>query len=396
MKRLFATLLALCLLLASGSFAAEDVSGNWYMTFADVTVGYIYLNEDGTAVANISNEMDSTGTWSFDGSTVTVTIEGSPMDLAYDGTALTTDILPINFTREEGKLPLAFVQKAISGEDVELPEGMTEEDLMAFAMNFFQEFAALMSSESDPGSETTEPAPAEEATEAPAEPEETAAPAEEPTEAPAEPAPSADTGLTTVKSSFITLQGYSAMKGVYMAEVKNDTDAGFYIVNGALTLKDADGNEVGSQKYFAQTGSRYLAPGETTFVSISADIAEGAEVKDYEVEIIPEANHYSGEDKVIDVDAAELTVDQYNNVQIQVTVTNNTDEALPYISVVYAAEDAEGNIVYVGSEGLYRYLLGAHSTLTFVSSLTTEMEKYLEENGLTLVSAEAFAFAENK
>ena len=77
-------------------------------------------------------------------------------------------------------------------------------------------------------------------------------------------------------------------------------------------------------------------------------------------------------------------------------MTNNYDEPLDYISTVFAAEDAEGNLLFVGSEGLYRTVLGAHSTVTFVSSLTSDVEKYLEENGITLTQAEAFAYAEDK
>ena len=79
MKKITALLLALCMLLAVVPVLAEESpAGNWYMTLADVTLGYILLNEDGTAVMNIVSEEDITGTWTADGTVVTITAAGQP------------------------------------------------------------------------------------------------------------------------------------------------------------------------------------------------------------------------------------------------------------------------------------------------------------------------------
>ena len=57
MKKITALLLALCMLLAAAPVLGEESpAGNWYMSLADVTLGYILLNEDGTAIVNVASE----------------------------------------------------------------------------------------------------------------------------------------------------------------------------------------------------------------------------------------------------------------------------------------------------------------------------------------------------
>ena len=88
MKKITALLLVLCMLLAAVPAMGEGPSGNWYMTLADVSLGYILLNEDGTANLNIASQTEITGTWTMDGDSVTITAEGEPLTFAYDGTSL--------------------------------------------------------------------------------------------------------------------------------------------------------------------------------------------------------------------------------------------------------------------------------------------------------------------
>ncbi len=201
--------------------------------------------------------------------------------------------------------------------------------------------------------------------------------------------------LTVLNKNYYEYQGYSSMRALYLAKVQNNTDTGFYIVNGSFILKDAGGGELASQKYMQKIGSRYLAPGEITFLSMQADIPEGAEVSDYSVEIIPEEKNYTGEDREIEVNAVEYIDDQYHP-SIRVTVTNNHDEPLAYITIVYAVEDADGNIYAVDTSTLASKILGAHSTITFVEPLSNDVKTYTQEHGITLTQVEAYAFAENK
>ena len=50
--------------------------------------------------------------------------------------------------------------------------------------------------------------------------------------------------LTILSENYIEYKGYSDMKGVYLAKVQNNTDQGYYLTTGTLTLKDADGNVI--------------------------------------------------------------------------------------------------------------------------------------------------------
>ena len=145
MKRITALLLALCMLLAITPVLSEDSpAGNWYMTLADVTAGYILLNEDGSAVVSMPSQEDMQGTWTGDEKTVTITINEQGLDFAYDGASLTSDQFPLALTREEGKMPITVVASMMNGEEYTLPEGMTDIEAAAIVMNFMAEYTKIL------------------------------------------------------------------------------------------------------------------------------------------------------------------------------------------------------------------------------------------------------------
>ena len=144
MKKIAALLLVLCMLLTAIPALGEGPSGNWYMTLADVSLGYILLNEDGTANLNIASQVEATGTWTVDGDNVTITAEGEPLTFVYDGTSLKSDVFPLSLGREEGRLPMNVIVSMMSGEEFELPEGMTEDDVRTIGMNFIAEYSRIM------------------------------------------------------------------------------------------------------------------------------------------------------------------------------------------------------------------------------------------------------------
>ena len=143
MKKLAALLLALCMMIAAIPALADGEAGTWYMTLADVSAGYITLNEDGTAAADMMGSGEMTGTWTAEGNAVTITIDGDPLTFVFDGTSMTSEEFPIPLTKEEGKLPMDLMVKVMNDEEYELPEGMTQEDLTAVARNFLAEYTKL-------------------------------------------------------------------------------------------------------------------------------------------------------------------------------------------------------------------------------------------------------------
>ena len=71
------------------------------------------------------------------------------------------------------------------------------------------------------------------------------------------------------------------------------------------------------------------------------------------------------------------------------------DQPLPGIEVVMVLEDAEGNLLFMSTESLYRYELGPNSSITLVSSVDNKLREYLTENGIEPATVEAFAWVEN-
>ena len=193
MKRITALLLALCMLLAITPVLSEDSpAGNWYMTLADVTAGYILLNEDGSAVVSMPSQEDMQGTWTGDEKTVTITINEQGLDFAYDGASLTSDQFPLALTREEGKMPITVVASMMNGEEYTLPEGMTDIEAAAIVMNFMAEYTKILGAET-PGTDTGAGSAA----------------------------PSGSAEATVLKENFKIVESYSGYNGLYIAKIKN-------------------------------------------------------------------------------------------------------------------------------------------------------------------------------
>lgn len=366
MKKITALLLALCMLLAITPVLAEEgPGGNWYMSLADVTLGYILLNEDGTAVVNIASQEDMQGTWTGDGETVTITIQNQPLDFAYDGTSLSSDQFPLPLNREEGKLPMDIISKMMAGEEYTLPEGMTDLEMTTIAMNFLAEYTKIMENYSSTGSDG---------------------------EAPAGPAEA-----TVLKESFKIVKSYSGYTGLYIAKIKNEMDSPMFVTDGSMQLTDKDGKTVGEAKYLYPNGSMYLEPGEITFVAMQADLEENIEVN-VEKHVDTKFDYYRGTDFAVTVENPTYVkgTGEYDSDTMRVTVVNNSDEPLAGIEAVLVLEDAEGELLYISTESLYRYELGPHSSLTLVSSVDNKIRDYCKENGIEPTTVEAYAWVENK
>lgn len=363
MKKLAALLLTLIMLLAAVPALGDGPSGNWYMNLAEVTLGYIFLNEDGTAVVNIASEEDMQGTWSAEGDAVTVTVGGDPLTFAYDGESLSAAEFPLALSRTEGKLPMSVVTSMMGGEEYTLPEGMTDADVAVIAMNFLSEYTNLMQQQSD-----------------------SAAPAAPPEEA----------KVTILQENFRVIPSYSGFSGVYIAKVKNETEAPVFITDGSMKLTDKSGNAAGEAKYLYPTGSLYLEPGEISFISMQADMTEDVEV-DVDTDIVVKYNDYRDTDIAMTVENPTFVKGkgEYDSDMMRVTVANSSDAPLPGIEAAVVLEDAEGNLLYMATESLYRYELGPNSTITLVSSVDNRVRDYLAANGIEPVAVEAIAWVEN-
>lgn len=124
MKKLLATLIALMMLVSAAvcGAAAEtaDIAGEWYGTVFGLSMT-MTLKEDGTYTMSMADEEAEPGTWSFDGTTLTLD-EGSEGEtaFAYDGESLSANMEGVDFvfTRE----PIATYEPAPARADAALEE----------------------------------------------------------------------------------------------------------------------------------------------------------------------------------------------------------------------------------------------------------------------------------
>ena len=124
MKKLLATLIALMMLVSAVicGAAAEtaDITGEWYGSVFGLTMT-LTLQEDGTYTMSMAGEEADDGTWSFDGTTLTMD-EGTDGEsaFAYDGESLSASMegMDFVFTRE----PIATFEPAPARTDAALEE----------------------------------------------------------------------------------------------------------------------------------------------------------------------------------------------------------------------------------------------------------------------------------
>ena len=370
MKKLTAMLLALCMLLAVVPALGEDFTGTWYMTLAEVSMGSFVLNEDGTSTANVLGQDPYEGTWSADGDTVTITVDGAPAEFTFDGTNLVSTVIPVPLTREEGKLSMDIITKMYSNEEYELPEGMTELDVMTIAMNFMAEYSKLMEgSESETGAGTSD----------------------EPTE---EPAPAEEAKITVLKENFYVLESaYSGPRAIYIAQVKNETSAPLYVRGGTMDVLNKEGASVGKTEYTYTCGSRYLDPGEISYVSFQADVTVAKDVT-YEKTFDVSADPYYTADRAVTVGKPEFEENSYGSLYLKATVTNDSEEPLKGMEILFVLNDSEGTPLYLSTESIYNHELTAGSSITMVTSIYSNVQEYCEANGIEFGEAEAIAYTE--
>ena len=374
MRKITALLLALCMLLAVVPVLSEEGPvGNWYMTLADVTVGYIMLNEDGTAIVNFSYEEDADGNWTIDGDTVTITAQDQPVEFTYDGSSLTSELFPLPLVRENGKIALNVMSKMINGEEYELPEGITELEASTIAMNFMAESMKLMGEESDSTDGETDIVNTP------------------------EPAAQAERVIVTIeKGTFKVTESYNGFRGSYIARIKNENDVPLFLTGGSLQVFDEEGNQIAESSYLARTGSKYLEPGETSYVYMYVDLESDGEYS-YQANIETKTESYRSTDYAVKVtDTAFVKVEgEYNSDLMRATVINESENPVAGIQTVLVLVDADGNLLDIDTQDLYRNELGANSSITLVSTVDDRTKKFYEAQGFTPATVEAYAWVEN-
>ncbi len=363
MKKLFAILLALGLLFSALPALAEDFSGMWYLNLTDVDLGYFQLNEDGTMAGDVTGTGPIEGTWSSTDASVTlVVVDDDPLVLAWDGATLYSAKLPIPVIREQGSVPASVIQALENGKTPELPEGMTEEQVQAVYEAFESEFERLQ----------------EVALEARQQ---------------ARLAESAEYKVDILAENFYVMEEYSSLRGYWLAKVINMNSVPVYLRDGALKVLDAEGNQVGEATYLSTTGSRYLEPGEISFVSMRADIeGDGADLT-YDASIETTIRSYITDAALPLADADFEPLDPDSTSYMRTTVTNDTDKPVS-VNAVFALEDADGTPWLISDEEVYNHELTPGSSLILKSSVYTSFAEFIRQKGIAITTIETYAWYE--
>ena len=362
MKKLFAILLALGLLLSALPALAEDFSGMWYLTLTDVDLGYFQFNEDGTMAGDVIGAGAIEGTWSSTDDSVTLVVDDDPLVFSWDGTTLYSADLLIPVIREQGSVPASVIQALENDETPELPEGMTLEQAQAVYEAFEAEFERLQ----------------EVAMEA---------------ELEARKAETAGYQVDILAENFYVMQEYSSLRGYWLAKVINMNGIPVYLKDGTLKILDAEGNQVGEATYLSTTGSRYLEPGEISFVSMRADIeGDGSNLTyDASIEVSSRPYYTDAALPLADADFEPLDPDSISNMQT--TVTNDTDKPVP-VNAVFALEDAEGTPWLISDEKTYNMELTPGSSLILKGSVYTSFAEFIQQKGIVITTIETYAWYE--
>lgn len=362
MKKVFAILLALGLLLSALPALAEDFSGMWYLNLTDVDLGYFQLNEDGTMTGDVIGAGAIEGTWSSTDASVTLVVDGDPLVFSWDGTMLYSADLLIPVIREQGSVPASVIQALENDETPELPEGMTLEQAQAVYEAFEAEFERLQNI----------------AIEA---------------EQQARLAESAEYKVDILAENFYVMEEYSSLRGYWLAKVINMNSVPVYLRDGALKVLDAEGNQVGEATYLSSTGSRYLEPGEISFVSMRTDIeGDGANLT-YNASIETTIRSYVTDAALPLADADFEPLDPDSTSYMRTTVTNDTDKPVS-VNAVFALEDAEGTPWLISDEEVYNHELTPGSSLILKSSVYTSFAEFIQEKGIEITTIETYAWYE--
>lgn len=200
--------------------------------------------------------------------------------------------------------------------------------------------------------------------------------------------------LSTTQENFHYISGYWNYGYAY-AKVENIGDKPIKVNAGVLEMYDAEGEVITSTDW-AQSYATYLQPGEYTYVSMYEDLEEGAEVpEDYMMTLTGKSDTSKTALRLPVETKLELGVADgwWEYDYMFATVTNNTDEPLYSIEVVFALLDAEGNILNIESKQLYNELaLMPGSSMIVRKEISSSFMDYFEAKGIVPASVDALAY----
>ena len=145
--------------------------------------------------------------------------------------------------------------------------------------------------------------------------------------------------------------------------------------------------------YLSATGSKYLEPGETSFVSMWTEISgDGADVT-YDAFLEVSENGYIRDAALSPADADFEPLDPNTTTYMYTTVTNDKDIPVT-VNAVFALEDAEGTPWLVSNEGIFLAQLTPGSSIIMKDTVYTNFSEFLQAKGVEITTIETYAWYE--
>ncbi len=205
--------------------------------------------------------------------------------------------------------------------------------------------------------------------------------------------------LNVVQENFYVLDSFKTYAYTF-AKVQNVGNKPIAVNAGVMEVYDANGDVITSSDYLSRY-ARVLQPDEYTYVSIFKDIEDPENVVkpyDYMLTVTGKTDDKSTTVRFPVEPKLSLNEDEgwRKTSYMYATVTNNTDEIQYNISVVLALLDAEGNILCVENDNLYRqHGLTPGSSFVVRQEISSSFMEYYEANGIVPAAMDAIAYIDD-
>lgn len=186
--------------------------------------------------------------------------------------------------------------------------------------------------------------------------------------------------------------------GYLFAQVENTGDKAIEYSDGLFELYDADGEVMASESYLTCC-PKVLQPGEVGYLYASSVRVENAaktdDVADYSVSVTGKGKGSYVVQRFPSTVRVETVKSAYStDIDLYVTVTNDTDATLYDINVAAAIKDGEGKVVYAGSDSTYNVGIPAGGSVEVCISVSSRIVEYFEESGFTAENVECVAYTQ--
>lgn len=204
--------------------------------------------------------------------------------------------------------------------------------------------------------------------------------------------------LEVTQENYVPVEFYSSFMGFLFAEVTNTGDSNVEFNDGVVEVLNEDGDVVEIDNIYSAY-PYILAPGETGYVMNTTYANDAQSVSDIADHTLTITGKTSKEDAFarLDVDAKIEAYDTWSSTYYRVTftITNNTDATVYDTKLVAGVYDADGKLIYAGTDTLYNVGIPAGTTVEARVDVDSSVSDYWLKNDIVPVSVNSICWFEN-